>query len=69
MLSESAEFLYRTTDYYAPEHERCIAWNDSDLAINWPLEGEPVLSAKDARGAAFREAEVYEGEPVLGSRN
>ena len=69
VLSESAEFLYRTTDYYAPEHERCIAWNDPVLAISWPLDGEPVLSAKDARGAAFREAEVYEGEPAQQSRN
>lgn len=69
VLSESAEFLYRTTDYYAPEHERCIVWNDPDLAISWPLDGEPVLSAKDAGGAAFREAEVYEGEPVQESRN
>ena len=47
VLSESAEFLYKTTDYYAPEHERCIAWNDPDLAVAWPLSGEPVLSAKD----------------------
>ena len=57
VLSETAEFLYKTTDYYAPQHERCIAWNDPDLAIAWPIEGQPLLSAKDATGAAFREAE------------
>ena len=57
VLSETAEFLYKTTDYYAPEHERCIAWNDPDLAIDWPIDGQPLLSAKDAAGAAFREAE------------
>ena len=57
VLSETAEFLYKTTDYYAPQHERCIAWNDPDLAIAWPIEGPPLLSAKDAAGAAFREAE------------
>ena len=55
-LSETAEFLYKTTDYYAPEHERCIAWNDPDLAITWPINGSPLLSAKDAAGGAFREA-------------
>ncbi|MFN4325162.1 MAG: dTDP-4-dehydrorhamnose 3,5-epimerase [Azonexus sp.] len=57
VLSETAEFLYKTTDYYAPQHERCIAWNDPDLAIAWPIEGAPLLSARDAAGAAFREAE------------
>ena len=57
VLSETAEFLYKTTDYYAPQHERCIAWNDPDLAIAWPIQGQPLLSAKDAAGAAFREAE------------
>ena len=57
VLSETAEFLYKTTDYYAPQHERCIAWNDPDLAIAWPIEGQPLLSPKDAAGAAFREAE------------
>jgi len=56
VLSETAEFLYKTTDYYAPAHERCIAWNDPDLAIDWQLAGEPVLSAKDAAGQRFRDA-------------
>lgn len=56
VLSDYAEFLYKTTDYYAPQHERCIAWNDPDLAIDWPIEGEPTLSAKDAIGQAFRDA-------------
>ena len=56
VLSESAEFLYKTTDYWAPEFERCILWNDPDLAIAWPLEGDPVLSAKDSCGASFASA-------------
>lgn len=61
VLSESAEFLYQATDYWAPEHERCIAWNDPTLAIKWPaLNGAPLLSAKDANGQWFVEAEVFE---------
>ena len=56
VLSDTAEFLYKTTDYYAPAHERCIAWNDPDLAIDWQMQGEPLLSAKDAAGVAFRDA-------------
>lgn len=61
VLSESAEFLYKATDYWAPEHERCIAWNDPTLAIVWPpLDGAPLLSGKDAKGMAFLHAEVYE---------
>ncbi|MEO8122065.1 MAG: dTDP-4-dehydrorhamnose 3,5-epimerase [Rhodoferax sp.] len=57
VLSDSAEFLYKTTDYYAPEHERCIAWNDRTLAIQWPeLDEPPQLSAKDAAGMAFLDA-------------
>ena len=49
VLSESAEFLYKTTDYYSPEHERGILWNDPQLAISWPLAGTPLLAAKDAQ--------------------
>lgn len=57
VLSESAEFLYKTTDYYAPAYERCIAWNDPYLAIDWPALGTPPqLSAKDAAGIAFSDA-------------
>ena len=59
VLSEVAEFLYLTTDYYAPEHERAIVWNDPDLAINWPISGEPILSAKDREASLFKTAEVY----------
>ena len=59
VLSESADFLYKTTDYWAPANERCIAWNDSDLAIDWPLKGTPAVSSKDAAGVAFRDAEVF----------
>ncbi len=59
VLSDYAEFLYKTTDYWAPEHERCIAWNDPGLAIQWPLEGSPVLSAKDAIGVALTRAEMF----------
>ncbi len=57
VLSDSAEFLYKTTDYYAPAFERCIAWNDPTLAITWPeMDAPPALSAKDAVGAAFLSA-------------
>ena len=59
VLSEFAEVQYKTTDYYAPEHERCIAWNDPDLGIKWPLDGAPVLSGKDAGGIAFSKADVF----------
>ncbi len=65
VLSESAEFLYKTTDYYSPEHERCIAWNDQALAIDWPISGAPSVSAKDAQGVHFEAAEVYEADEVL----
>ena len=61
VLSESADFLYKTTDYYAPEHERCIAWNDATLAIDWPLQGAaPLLSGKDAAGKAFLQADLVD---------
>ncbi len=60
VLSASADFLYKTTDYYAPAHERCIAWNDPALAIDWPLPGgAPLVSAKDAQGRTLGEAEVF----------
>jgi len=59
VLSDSAEFLYKTTDYYAPEHERCIRWDDPTLAIDWPLDGAPQLSAKDQTGLSFADAQVF----------
>lgn len=62
VLSESAEFLYKTTDYYAPQAERCIAWNDPELAISWPLgtmPGAPTLSTKDEKGVWFQQADVF----------
>jgi dTDP-4-dehydrorhamnose 3,5-epimerase len=69
VLSDFADFLYKATDYYAPEFERTILWNDPDLGIAWPLAGEPVLSAKDAAGLPFREAEVFEGDFLLKDAN
>lgn len=60
VLSEFAEVLYKATDYYAPEHERCILWSDPDLHIDWPLPGTPALSAKDAAGKRLRDAEVFQ---------
>ena len=60
VLSDSADFVYKATDYYAPEFERTILWNDRDLGIQWPLMGEPILSSKDVAGKSFREAEVFE---------
>ena len=60
VLSESADFLYKTTDYYAPAFERCIAWNDPALGIEWPSGVTPLLSAKDAAGLALQDAEVFE---------
>lgn len=59
VLSESADFFYKCTDFYAPEHERTLLWNDPALAIDWPLEGEPVLSAKDRKGRPLSDAECY----------
>ncbi len=59
VTSDVAEFLYLTTDYYAPEHERCIAWNDPDLAIRWPLDAEPNVSAKDREGRSFKDADLF----------
>jgi dTDP-4-dehydrorhamnose 3,5-epimerase len=61
VLTEVAEFLYKTTDYYAPAHERCIKWDDAELAIAWPATGSaPQLSGKDQAGASFAGAEVFD---------
>lgn len=59
VLSEAAEFLYKTTDFYAPQFERSILWNDPDIAIEWPIDGEPLLSAKDKVGAKLQDAELF----------
>lgn len=59
VLSDHAEFLYKTTDYYAPQFERCLRWNDPALHIAWPLDGEPLLSAKDQTGLTLAECEVF----------
>jgi len=58
-LSETAEFLYKTTNTYAPTYERSILWNDPDLAIDWQLQGEPLLSGKDQKAALFKDAEYF----------
>jgi len=60
VLSEFAEFLYKTTDFYAPEHECCIRWDDPEIGINWPLQGQPILSQKDRQGASLRHAKVFD---------
>ncbi len=59
VLSETAEFLYKTTDYYAPEHERSLLWSDPALNIDWPLKGEPTLAAKDAAAPLLADAELF----------
>ncbi len=59
VLSESAEFLYKTTDYWYPEHERSLLWNDSEVGIIWPIEGQPLLATKDAAGKRFADAECF----------
>lgn len=59
VTSESAEFLYKTTDYYAPEYERSILWNDPAIGIQWPIVGEPILSNKDKVASLLNEAEVF----------
>jgi len=59
VLSDFAEFLYKTTDYWAPQYEGTIIWNDPDLAIAWPLQDQPLLSVKDAQGSLFKDAEVF----------
>lgn len=60
VISDYAEFLYQTTDYYAPEHERTIAWNDPTINISWPLPGSPLLSAKDGQGSLLTEADLFD---------
>lgn len=65
VLSDSADFLYKATEYYAPKFERTILWNDTELGIEWPLAGQPILSAKDAAAKTFREAEVFEKDFLL----
>ena len=60
VTSETADFVYKTTDYYAPEHERSLLWNDPALNIAWPVQGEPLLSAKDKSAAALAQAETFE---------
>jgi len=59
VTADSADFLYKTTDYYAPEHERCIIWDDPDLAVAWPDVGAPQLSGRDQQGVRFANAELY----------
>jgi dTDP-4-dehydrorhamnose 3,5-epimerase len=60
VISDTADFLYKTTDYWAQQHERCILWNDPDIGIEWPIALAPVLSAKDMAGSRLHNAEVYE---------
>ena len=59
VLSDSAEFLYKTTDYYAPQHERTLLWNDPEVGVQWPLDGEPLLKPADAAGATLKTAELF----------
>ena len=61
VLSQSADFLYKATDYYAPKAERSLLWNDPDLGIEWPLNGKPILSAKDVAGTPFQTCETFQG--------
>jgi dTDP-4-dehydrorhamnose 3,5-epimerase len=60
VLKDNTEFLYKTTDYYAPQHERCIRWDDPAIGIEWPIKQTPILSGKDLLGVALSEAEVFE---------
>jgi dTDP-4-dehydrorhamnose 3,5-epimerase len=60
VMSESAEFLYKATDYWAPEYERTVRWDDPEIGIDWPLQGEPVLSPKDRQGLSLTDAETYQ---------
>ena len=60
VLSDSADVLYKTTEYWRAEHERVIAWNDANISIDWPLRGNPVLSPKDAAAPSLPDAEVFD---------
>jgi dTDP-4-dehydrorhamnose 3,5-epimerase len=60
VVSESAHVMYKASDYYAPEHERTLMWSDPDLKINWELNGEPIISAKDQAGVTLRHAEIFQ---------
>jgi dTDP-4-dehydrorhamnose 3,5-epimerase len=60
ILSEVAEFMYKTTDYYAPEHERSLLWSDPAIGVEWPLIGQPILSLKDVGAPALAEAELFD---------
>lgn len=60
VLSDQADVIYKTTDYYSPENERCIRWDDATLAIDWPCKEQPILSEKDAKGVALAEADIFE---------
>lgn len=60
VLSEFAEFLYKTTDFYAPEHECCIRWDDPDIGVDWPLQDAPVLSSRDQQGASLKQAHLFD---------
>jgi dTDP-4-dehydrorhamnose 3,5-epimerase len=59
VLSDTAQLLYKTTDFWAPEYEQCIAWDDPKLGINWPIEADPLLSSKDRQGVAFHQARTF----------
>jgi dTDP-4-dehydrorhamnose 3,5-epimerase len=59
VTGDGAEVLYKTTDYWAPEHERCLLWNDVSLAIDWPLKGAPLMSDKDKSGMSLAACEVF----------
>jgi dTDP-4-dehydrorhamnose 3,5-epimerase len=63
VISETADFAYKCTDSYAPEHERTLLWNDPSIGVNWPLEGEPILSDKDRNGTTFDKLETFEKTP------
>jgi dTDP-4-dehydrorhamnose 3,5-epimerase len=60
VLSDSADLFYKSTEYYAPEHERCVLWNDPAIGVEWPIDGEPILSEKDRVGRFLRDAEVFQ---------